>query len=138
MMNSKQFAWAYLVKNGFANMRHSKWGGFDIIDPELPGKIKEQTYALTMYSWNPISISAIKEIGVDWEKTKAPEIEDHSMFAGTFCDPSQRQLLEGTLVLKDGTNQKWIAETLTTDVFEVMANINLLQNFYELVFGIND
>lgn len=45
----------------------------------------------------------IKDVGVDWKKTKPPEEEQRSQFEDTFSPSSQVPSLLGTLVLKDGT-----------------------------------
>jgi hypothetical protein len=135
-MNAKQFAWAYLVKNGMANMSPSYYGGYDPVDPNAPGMKKGRNY--TNDWWNEAFLSKIKTVGVNWVITAAPDSDSVARFAGTFAESCDyEEVIQGTLVLKDGTKQYWCAEALeVSNVFETMANMDELKNFFAETFGV--
>ena len=45
----------------------------------------------------------IKDVGVDWKKTKTLRDDHESAFNGTFDDATTVKTMYGTLILKDGT-----------------------------------
>lgn len=48
-------------------------------------------------------IGRVKKIGVNWDKTKIPKSESHTVFNGTFNSETEyKECLIGTLVLTDG------------------------------------
>jgi hypothetical protein len=132
-MDAKQFAWAYLVKNGCANLQSSYYGGREPVKPKEPGML-EKNY---MKSWDDAYIARIKHVGVDWDQTDAPQSDMVSYFLGTFCDEDGRkEVLTGTLILKNGHKLFYEADALeVSNVFAVMADTTELQNFYAEVFG---
>jgi hypothetical protein len=132
-MDANQFAWAYLVMNGHANKRSSYYGGMEPVDHKAPGKVAVHWTD----SWNDAFIKQIKTIGVNWKKTNAPASDSVSIFLGTFCkEQGHKEVIEGTLVLKNGTKQVWEAEALeVSNIFAVMADTTELQKFYAEVFG---
>ena len=119
-MNSKQFAWIYMIDNGFAGVRPSFYGGYD---PE-EGILEKYDVGNTWYRDRDLREAMrreIKEKGVDWEKTEAPRSTFVSQFTDTFHDPEQKEYIRGTLVLKDGTKQNWISDPIeVTNVFDMM------------------
>lgn len=129
-MDAKQFAWAYLISLGQANVEPSYYGGTDVVDSEVVGKKSKGGYH---FSFEEAFLDKIKAIGVDWTKTKAPKSSMYSEFEGTFCDPSEKEYLTGTLILKDGSEQFWMANKLVVNVFDIMADIDSLKaKFKEL------
>ena len=133
-MNSKQFAWSYLIKNGFAGVVHSFYGGYEAIDGEMFAKYNRkwdwQLKALPEYR------KMVKEIGVDWDKTKAPESDTVSLFTDTFHDPEQVEKLVGVLVLKNGRKINWVADALeVTNVFDMMEAVANAAADFEEIFG---
>jgi hypothetical protein len=132
-MNSKQFAWLYLVSNGIAGARHAYYGGYDQVDKSLPeigydyGKLEE---------YKKIYLAQIKAHGVNWNKTQAPETDTHSIFNGTFADSGEEEHLEGVLVLNNGAKQNWIAEALEVkNVFDMMAVVHEAPEKFKQLFG---
>lgn len=132
-MNAKQYAWIYMIDCGRANKRPSFYGGWGTIDDNAPGGQAIINYG-NVKEWDSSFIEQIRKIGVDWEATQSPHGESFSEFQGTFCDPGSKEYLTGTLVLKDGTKQKWVAETLVTNAFTMMANIGTLQEKFAKIF----
>lgn len=138
-MNATQFAWLYLIKNGFAGVQHSYYGGYKV-DKNEP--FNEEMFNKYDGSWSWFIkakddyIDLIKKIGVNWKKTKAPESSSVSKFQGTFADSKEVEMLEGTLVLKNGQRIEWIADAIeVTSVFEMMANAANGQVEYNELFG---
>lgn len=133
-MNAEQFAWAYLVKNGYGGFEPSYYGGFDVIDTKLPAKIKTDWDGVI--NAKPLYLDAIKKVGVNWNKTKAPKSTFQSQFNGTFADASLVEFITGTLVLNNGYEQIWYAPALeVSNVFEMMANTSELQDFFNKMFN---
>ena len=131
-MNAKQFAWVYLISNGMANQKPSYYGGFDVMSPDARGGVKEG-YG---WSWNKSYLKAIKEVGVDWERTAAPESMEHSEFTDTFHDPATKEYLSGDLFLKDGSCQYWCSDQLeVTNVFDMMAKAASGLEDFKTIFG---
>jgi len=131
-MDSKKFAWLYLVEHGFAGVKHSYYGGFKPNDLKMFSKYKK--------SWNWFItakseyLSLIKKIGVDWNKTDAPTSDLVSEFNGTFEDEGQKEIMKGTLILKDGQKIEWVADRIEIrNVFDIMANVeNQIVKFQEV------
>ena len=83
-------------------------------------------------------VAKLHEVGVDWEKTIAPESDFYFEFTDTYHDSKKTEYLKGTLVLKDGTEQFWIAEQIeVTNVFGMMAMVSEAPEKFKVVFGIN-
>jgi len=118
-MDSKKFAWLYLVEHGFAGVKHSYYGGF------------KRNWFITAKSEY---LSLIKKIGVDWNKTDAPTSDLVSEFNGTFEDEGQKEIMKGTLILKDGQKIEWVADRIEIrNVFDIMANVeNQIVKFQEV------
>ena len=137
-MDSKQFAWLYLIENGHAGQTPSYYGGFDVTDARLKKKYKNGiSYAETV-KLNEMYIKEIRKMGVDWSHTDAPRSALHSRFTDTFHDPEEKEYLEGTLVLKNGEKQSWSAEALgVTNVFDMMAAVSEAPAKFEAIFGKN-
>lgn len=131
-MNSKQFAWQYLIENGSAGVTSSYYGGYDLVD-------KRMKYLDTGWDYRPIKVHYLKEIkdlGVDWNKTRAPVSELMSQFRGTFNDSSETEYLVGTLILTNGEKQSWIAESIKiTNVFGMMAELGKSKERFKEIFG---
>ena len=130
-MNSKQFAWLYLVTNGYAGQKPSFCGRLELVD-ERAKKIK-----CSSWDRSPIRESYMKEIstiGVNWEKTDAPSNQHYNMFAGTFNNSESKEFIVGELVLNNGLRQTWHTEALeVTNVFDMMAKIEeYVAKYYEI------
>ena len=137
-MNAKQFAWLYLVENGVAGCKHNYYGGWDF----MPGVIQRYRPRKGRYSSiDQVDLKAkmlaeAREVGVDWKRTADVQSDSVSEFTDTFHDPSTREILCGTLVLLDGTQQSWVADAVeVTNVFEMMAQVHAASERFEKVFG---
>lgn len=137
-MDAKQFAWLYLIENGNAGAEPSFYGGVDIIDKRL----QKAPYNDWMKGYESYEkrrefyLKELKTYGVDWVKSKSPESDNISQFTDTFHDPTYKEFLVGTLVLKNGTNQHWCAEAIeVTNVFEMMAQIDGAKERFAAIFG---
>lgn len=134
-MNSTQFAWLYLLKNGSTG-DHSYYGGKDHKTLELNrlGKLMGwktdgkgnyrppiEGYMAFFEQVDAAFRHELKTVGVDWSKTKAPHSDSVSVFNGTFNDPGSKETLRGVLVLKNGAQQVWTADAEFDNVFEMMA-----------------
>lgn len=131
-MNSSQFAWLYLVEHGQAGVEHSYYSGY---------RLKDERMKHLYGSWNNTQIKnhylkEIKDIGVNWNKTKAPISELKSEFEGTFNDSSEKEYLTGTIILNNGMKQSWIAENIEiTNVFNMMAAIENSKSKFKEYFN---
>jgi hypothetical protein len=135
-MNAKQYAWIYMIDAGCANKQPSYYGGWVPTDGEAPGgKPRKEFPNSKVLDWDESYAEQIRKIGVNWEATQSPHGRSFSEFQGTFCDPGSKEYLTGTLVLNDGTKQKWIADTLVTNALDMMANIDKLQSKFKDLFG---
>lgn len=142
-MDAKQFAWLYLVENGYANCRPSYYGGWDEVDPDddTPWYARKRAVSLSAYGKDfdarqTNALKIVKEVGVDWNKTQAPRSDMVSQFTDTFHDPDEKEFLEGTLVLKNGKKQFWCGEALqVTNVFDMMAAVHEAPDRFKEVFG---
>lgn len=137
-MDSKQFAWTYMVLNGYANVLKSYYGGYDPIDKNVASP-KAERFFDRYNAYNEAFCKMIKEVGVDWEKTAAPSSDYEFEFAGTDCDSDRVEYMKGRLVLKNGYVQTWISdhriEDLARNVFDMMAAIDELKGKYVEIFG---
>ena len=87
-----KFVWAFMIENGIITTgKWSYYGGHYYSDHSLG---KTGIDALR---------KKVRDIGVDWEKTKQPESHQEQAFTDTFNDPDRVETLLGTLVLKDGS-----------------------------------
>lgn len=91
-----KFVWAYMLEQGMVttgewNYYGGRWEGNW---PYEPRDEDPEMIALR---------KAVKEVGVDWEKTEAPKSDWNSEFQGTDCESSSVETLIGRLFLKDGT-----------------------------------
>lgn len=131
-MDSKQFAWLYLVENGYSGVVPSYYGGWDSFDQNHRKyydyrELKKEAAA---------ALKQIHRVGVDWERTEAPTSNMRSQFEGTFADASSKEYLEGDLVLKDSTVQHWCAEALNvTNVFDMMAAVHQAADKFKRAFN---
>lgn len=135
-MESKQFAWVYLIENGVGGLDKSYYGGYEFFDEELEKEFGRVWIDAEIY--NKIRqkyFDKFRSVGVDWKKTKAPESTFVSEFAGTFCDPSSVEYLVGDLVLLDGTTQHWMGRDVpVTNVFDLMASIDKQKELFKKYF----
>jgi hypothetical protein len=133
-MNAKYFAWFYLIEKGAAGSRYSYYGGMDLQDERLKEFFKGHCF--TPQERNEVYLNEIRTIGIDWDKTDAPSNGSHSVFQGTFCDAGTSEHIEGTLVLKDGLKQTWVAEALqVNNVFKLMADTRSFEERMIELFG---
>lgn len=134
-MDAKQFAWLYLIENGYAGREPSYYGGMNIVDARLD-KPEYTNWLGGHDASRELYVSEIKSIGVDWANTKAPESSMVSEFNGTFAEPSQKEYLKGSLMLKNGVIQHWTAEALEVlNVFEMMAQVHNAEKNFEALFN---
>lgn len=134
-MNSKQFAWLYLIENGTAGVEHSYYGGYTLVDQRMDGIFKRFDHR-SYEAVKQIYLKELKEIGVDWDKTSAPESNMVSQFAGTFSEADENEYLSGTLILNNGEKQTWIAEAIeVSNVFDMMAAVSEGQSKFTEMFG---
>jgi hypothetical protein len=128
-MNAKQFAWTYLVESGCSDVYPSYYGGYANLDGGhiMPDKIMEIVVS---------NKKKILDIGVDWDATKSPISDRVLEFTNTFNAASVTENLVGTLMLKDGTSQEWIADAIdTSDVFELLAAAASAKEKFDKLFG---
>lgn len=132
-MNSKQFAWLYLVEHGTAGIEPSYYGGYSIKDARLKNE------GLPWGDWKTFNKRYLQEIkiyGVDWDKTKAPISTMVSEFEGTFHDSSEKEYLFGEITLNGGLIQSWCGEAIeVTNVFDMMATISNSKHNFEEIFN---
>lgn len=136
-LTSKQFAWYYLVANGYEGVQYGTYGVFELrVDYSDPEYYKKRHRSVNYVKLTEEAKKKIRRIGVDWEKTCAPSSDSVSLFAGTFCDPDVKETLVGELVLKNGDKQHWVADGIkVSNVFDMMANmVEVLTNF-DSIFG---
>ena len=126
-MNAKQFAWTYLINNGRAGVRPSYYGGVKLTDSgervfiDTDDVHNSWLYDKDISKIRDHHISEIHKIGVDWNKTVAPESDKLSSFNGTFAPSSMDEYLMGTLILSDGSTQEWYSDPVPmTNVFEAL------------------
>ena len=126
-MNSSQFAWAYLIENGWGGYAKSYYGGWIPINGEA-----------TVVSWDGVAqaefkigyVEKIESVGIDWSKTKSPRTYSKDVFTSTCGDDSSVEMVSGILVLKDGSTQTWNAEIRVSSIFDVMADASKLEARY--------
>lgn len=136
-MNATQFAWLYLIENGNAGLEKSFYGGYDITEPRM-----RDTYSKLPWDEqykNPFRdqyLAEIKQHGVNWTETKAPESDMVSEFQGTFSDSTSKEMIIGTLKLYGGLTQTWQAPALEVkNVFEMMEQVYLAPTKFYEIFG---
>lgn len=137
MMNATQFAWLYLIENGNAGLEKSYYGGYGAADERMRKAFSELGWD-EQYK-NPFRdqyLAEIKQHGVNWTETKAPESDMVSEFQGTFCDSTQKEMITGTLKLYGGIEQTWQADALEIkNVFEMMEQVYLAPTKFYEIFG---
>lgn len=122
-MDSKQFAWFYLIKNGQANQRPAYYGGYETIDESIGVDVSNTKYGLFCQKHDDTCIALIRKHGIDWDRTQAPDSELVHRFAGTFCDSEMVEYMVGDLVLKNGQKITYYGESPTGNVFSMFENI---------------
>lgn len=132
-MNSKQFAWAYLVKFGKANLEPSFYGGYDPVWKDAP--FEPDPNWKWDKSYGNAFIKLIKQYRVNWTRTQSPESESFRRFTDTFHDSEEEEFLVGTLVLTNGTKLYYSGKVEVSNVFDMMAKTEELVEFYKEVFG---
>lgn len=133
-MDAKYFAWFYLIDNGDAGSQYSYYGGMELRDARLKEALKGKNFSAQ--ERNDVYLNEIRTIGIDWVKTAAPSNDSHSVFQGTFCDAGSAEHIEGTLVLKNGLTQNWVADALKVgNVFKLMADTRAFEARMIQLFG---
>lgn len=89
--------WAYMVQNG--QETNGEWSYYG---SDWEAKNPRDSYEKIQKDHKKL-LEKVKTVGVDWGKTKNPESNTKSGFAGTFCDADRVETLLGTLVLNDGS-----------------------------------
>ncbi len=145
-MNAEQFAWAHLISNGMAFIERSYYGGYKlsdyagdaldakaitISDVEFFEKNQWADIDKAINHFNQLCLKLIKTHGIDWVKSGKVKSDFASEFNGTFAKATRIELLVGILVLKNGLEMDYSCESLVGNVFEHMANIDKLSNFYQ-------
>ena len=95
MNEANKFVWAYLLGHGHETT--GKWSFYGSCWESIPGRKWN-------YDGKAELLQQVKEIGVDWDKTKEPTSNTKSCFVDTFVESSECETLLGTLVLKDGSS----------------------------------
>jgi hypothetical protein len=109
MDKADKIAWKFLVENG------------DVV--------KGWSYYGSMYEVMPVKTKncskLIKEVGVDWDKTRPVRDDTETGFAGTFADHGDEvKTMSGTLILKDGSEWKWGATNVDArDIFRFVCEL---------------
>lgn len=137
-MDAKQFAWLYLIENGYAGVKKAYYGGNDIVDKQakVVAKTKTRHDEDCIDKIREVYLANIRARGVNWFETEAPESDYVSQFNGTFCDSTKTEVLVGTLMLYGGEQQTWTADAVkVTNVFEMMAKIDSAKEKFESIFG---
>lgn len=141
MMDAKQFAWLYLLKNGYAEGEPSYYGGITYPSDEVR-EIFNRLIDEGEKSWTIPKklkdhfINKVKSIGVNWEMTQVPFNQQYSSFEGTDAESGRKEYLVGRLALKDGTSMTWLTDDLPSyNVFEMMENIHKAPAEFEEYFG---
>lgn len=125
-MDSKKFAWIYLIEHGIAGHSPAFYGGYDLADKRLSTQIpRYNIYDLNCFELcKKLYLTEIKAYGIDWNKSIAPSSDMISRFNGTFAESTEEEYLTGVLVLNNGTKQHWTAEKLgVSNVFDMMAKV---------------
>jgi hypothetical protein len=135
-MDAKQFAWLYLIEHGYAGMREGTYGR-NLVCPRVKAKFPNDWMGWDFYKEaEQFYLEEIRTIGVDWDKTVAPRSDLVSVFNGTFCDAGEKETLVGTLVLKNGDEQMWVADAIeVTNVFEMMAFVDQAKDRFKKLFS---
>lgn len=89
----EKMMWAYLLKHGEVTTGWSYYSGY-YSGLDYSGDCREK----------------IKSVGIDWDRTSTVKDDYRGKFAGTFADDDGVAVIEGTLVLKDGSRYEWGAE----------------------------
>lgn len=125
-LTSKQFVWAMLITDG--ELTTGKWdfygGGF-----EQPDYFKSIHWADDQKRTdlkNKI-FSDIENIGIDWAQTEEPQPKVVSCFEGTFHPASSKEILSGTLVLKNGDEYCFGGEFDISSILTVFNNIGEIE-----------
>lgn len=94
--------WAYVVEHG--QVTDGEWNyygcGWQVPRLQKPGT----PYYYEDREATARALKAVRDIGVDWDRTKMPESSTNSTFEGTDADSRRVESLLGTLVLKDGSD----------------------------------
>jgi hypothetical protein len=97
MIDALKFVWAYMLEQGhiLENLEWDYYLGFV--------RIHGYDWELNKQADNDLQ-AKVKEIGIDWDKTKEPKSNQESMFTDTFSPNARIETLTGTLYLKDGSS----------------------------------
>lgn len=133
-MDAKQFAWMYMFEYGKANVLPSFYGGLEVVDNTVKGISKTNSW-FERYAYESVFLAAIKQYGIDWSKTQAPESDSFSQFTDTFNDPEYKEFLTGKVVLNNGATQSWMAEPPVNNVFEMMAQLDVFKKKFQELDG---
>lgn len=98
MNESLKFVWAYMIEQG--RVTNGEWSYYSGNFEDAYQNNHDYTARATIM--NSVRLK-VKEIGIDWNKTKSPTSSMESSFEGTFSPSSYVETLLGVLVLKDGT-----------------------------------
>lgn len=136
-MDAKQFAWLYLIEHGDPGTP-SFYGGTEI-DPAIIKRLPRAQNEGFFERHSALERALRQEIldhGVDWDRTPAPQSDSVSQFNGTFHDPEYKEMVVGTLILRNGLRQQWYADSIeVTNVFEMMAQVQEAVARFQTVFG---
>lgn len=97
---NKKILWAWLLKTGYMNARPSYYGGIEFVNKDCLGVSTQGVRAFSEYK--PKLIDAIKVIGIDWDKTRDPELDYSYEFDGTDADSRRVQIVTGKIFLPNG------------------------------------
>jgi hypothetical protein len=131
MTTAKQFAWCYLLEHGEIGVKHAYYGGYDLADKNDPDASLFNGYSgLGLFKAKKLEV--IKRVGINWDKTCAPDSDYTSTFQGTFCESARVEIITGTLVLNDGSRLYCTSDSIdVSNVFAVMADTQKLVDKYK-------
>lgn len=121
-ITNKKILWAWLLHNGYVNAAPGYYGGIEIISIDLLD-IKTNG-ARSASEYKPKILNRVTEIGIEWDKTNAPEIDESWEFDGTESPSIRRKIVRGTLVLKNGVEIKCFNKYEVDEYIAVVAYLN--------------
>lgn len=134
-MNSKQFAWLYLIKNGDAGVRYSYYGGFILDDERMTHLYKPYDHK-SLENIKSAYLKEIRDIGVNWTKTGPPSSDIVHLFNGTFNPSEYSEKISGVIVLNNGLRQSWVADNIdVSNVFNMMESLFNSAEDAKTIFG---
>jgi len=106
MNNADKFAWKFLIDKGSVVIEWNYYAGAYV----------------TAFKKREKCLELIQSVGIDWNKTKPVSDSMKSEFNGTVDDSTYVKVMEGTLVLNDGSKWEFGASDVNPkDIITAMA-----------------